>query len=91
MRSKTLRTRLVKTARTESRAETIVAKIERRTSKMEEMRFDMEEVRDDMIVAVLGVGWLFGWLILVEERLGLECGSKWEDVEGFFRSNEECL
>lgn len=38
----------------------MVAKIERKTSKMEEMRFDMEEVKDDMIVAVLGVGWLFG-------------------------------
>lgn len=51
---------MVKTASTESRAETMVARIELKTSKMEEMRFDMEEVMDDMIVAVLGFGWLFG-------------------------------
>lgn len=36
----------------------MVARIELKTSKMEEMRFDMEEVMDDMIVAVLGFGWL---------------------------------
>lgn len=55
MRSKTLRTRLVKTARTESRAEIMVAKIERMTSKMEEMRLEMEEVIDDMTVGFLGI------------------------------------
>lgn len=55
MRSKTLRTRLVKTARTESRAEIIVLKIERKTSKIEEMRLEMEEVMDDIIMAGFGV------------------------------------
>lgn len=71
MRSKTLRTRLVKTARTESRAENMVLKIERMTSKMEETRLEMEEVIDDMTVAFFwdcggrsGAG-------LVKENLGL--------------------
>lgn len=60
----------------------MVARIELKTSKMEEMRFDMEEVMDDMIVAVLGFGWLFRWLFLVEERLELECdGDIWFKVE----------
>lgn len=61
MRSKTLRTKLVNTARTESRAEIMVAKIERKTSKMEEMRSETEEIMDDMTVAMgrSGFGWSF--------------------------------
>lgn len=61
MRSKTLRTRLVNTARTESRAEMMVAKIERKTSKMEEMRSETEETMDDMTVGMgmSGFGWSF--------------------------------
>lgn len=76
IRSKTLRTRLVNTAMTESRAEIMVAKIERKMSKMDEMRLEIEEVIDDMIVRVrflLCIGVLMVWLRR-RRKIGLEEG-----------------
>lgn len=62
-RSKTLVTRFVKTAVTDSKTEKMVAKMERKTEKIEEMRSWREEVREDIIIVVVVVGFLI--LVLV--------------------------